>query len=471
MLNEIQTYFQDDFAIKFKEFEARDLSYSIFNKIDFHKSLHPVSFFRSDFRGTKFTNISFYKNNFDRSDFLNTVFINCTFEKVQFGCCQMKNCYFKNAKFTNNSYRNTSIHSTTFVNCEFPDESFLINMQHCKLFNCIFNGCSFEMSTTDSDTFENCVFNNTNIATMHAENHKFIHCDFKNICIDSSYFFGYSIAKCSLNEIIFLYRGEYVCYEDLKISNFLEKFERENRFNDMLNLFICTRAQNKIANMLKTCLEYYKTQPYGRILDIAVIFESLSFAALYETIDFVYLHEILSIMTEMDLSYYNFNERIEIQAFHTKLQNSLYLCPHSTEYLSRIDANSTSILSIKLNSDDYENCFEISKQLLNSVSNAEYWRLIEKQKGSWILIFSVATIVMLAALPKIVKNYADIYFEIRTKKVISNKIIQKIENTEVTLKDLHKLTATTKEAELLLPAGKCIDKNISKDISSIIANL
>ena len=470
MVNEVQMYYQNDF-IKFKEFEGKDLSYSIFEKVDFHKFIHSVSFYRSDFRGTKFTNINFYKNNFDRSDFLSAIIIDCTFDKVQFGCCQMKNCYFKNVRFTNNFYRNTSIHSTTFVDCEFPDETFLINMQHCKLINCTFSGCSFEMSTTDSNIFEKCKFINTNLATMHAENHKFIECELENVCIGSSYFFGYSIANCTLKQVVFLYRGERISFESLKLSEFIEKFEREHRFNDMLNLFISSNAQSQIPNLIKECFDYYKNISYGRMLDISVILESLSFAAIYETVDYEFLHDSLTTISEADLSSYNFDERIEIEALYTKLQNALYLSEHSEEYLARIDANRKSVLSIRFKSDDYDECILMARQLLNSISDADYWTLIEKQKGSWILIYSVATMVALSALPKIIKNYADVYFDIKTKKVISNKILQKLENTDVSFKDIKKLTAATQEAELTLPAGKCINKNISKEIATITAHL
>lgn len=453
--------------MEFKRFESKDLSYSVFENIDFHKYVHLVSFFRSDFRGTKFTNIEFYKNNFDRSDFLSTVFIDCSFEKVQFGCCQMKNCYFKNVTFTNNLYRNTSIHSTTFVNCEFPDETFLINMQHCKLVNCTFSGCTFEMSTTDSDTFENCKFYNTNLATMHAENHKFVACQFDNVCIGSSYFFGYSIAKCTWNQVVFLYRGEHVHFEDILVDEFLEKFEAEHRYNDMLNFYINRKVQEKIPDMLKKSLNYYKEASYGRMLDISVILESLAFAAMYETVDYETLHESLETIAETDMSYYSFDERIEIDALRTKLQNALYLRPHSEEYLDRINVNSKSTLSIRLNSDDYDKCVETARHVLDSVSDGNYWTLIEKQKGSWILIYSAATVVVLAALPKIIKNFADVYFDIKTKKVLSDKLLQKIENTDITLKDIKKLTAATQEAELMLPAGKCMNKNVSKDIADV----
>ncbi len=474
-MNKLQLYKQDDF-IDFKKFESRNLSYAVFENIDFHKFIHLISFFRSDFRGTKFTNIQFYKNNFDRSDFLSAVFIDCSFEKVQFGCCQMKNCYFKNVKFTNNLYRNTSIHSTTFIDCEFPDETFLINMQHCKLKNCTFGGCTFEMSTTDSDTFDNCIFFNTNLATMHAENHKFVKCQFHNVCIDSSYFFGYSIANCTWNQVTFLYRGDYVTFEDILVEDFVKTFEAEHRYNDIINFYISRKSQEKIPDILKKSFYYYKKLPYGRMLDISIILESLAFAAIYETVDYDILNKAITIIADADMSSYSFDERIEIDALCTKLQNALYLKPHSEKYLAQIDVSSISTLSIRLNSDDYDKCVETAEQLLNSISDESYWTLIEKQKGSWILIYSAATVIVLAALPKIIKNFADIYFDIKTKKVLSDKLLQKLEATDISLKDIKKLTTVTQEAELLLPAGECINKNISKNlmdvaISAITANM
>ena len=37
-----------------------------------------------------------------------------------------------------------------------------------------------------------------------------------------------------------------------------------------------------------------------------------------------------------------------------------------------------------------------------------------------------ATVIVLAALPKIIKNFADIYFDIKTKKYLSDKLLQKL---------------------------------------------
>ena len=55
-MKEVQLYNRDN-LIKFKQFESQNLSYSVFENIDFHECAHPVSFFRSDFRGTKFEKI------------------------------------------------------------------------------------------------------------------------------------------------------------------------------------------------------------------------------------------------------------------------------------------------------------------------------------------------------------------------------------------------------------------------------
>ena len=340
-------------------------------------------------------------------------------------------------------------------------------MQHCKLINCTFSGCTFEMSTTDSDIFEDCKFYNTNLATMHAENHKFVKCQFDNVCIGSSYFFGYSIANCSWNQVVFLYRGEHVDLNNILIDDVLEKFEVEHRYNDILNFYISGKNQEKIPDMLQKSFNYFSEASFGRMLDISLILESLSFAAIYETIDYEILYEALSIIEDIDISSYSFDERIEIDALRTKFQNALYLSPHSEEYLAKIDVNSISTLSIRLNNDNFDMCNKAAKNFLASISDESYWTLIEKQKGSWILIYSAATIIVLAALPKIIKNYADVYFDIKTKKVLSDKLLFKLQSTDISFKDIKKLVATTQEAELLLPAGQCINENLSKAMSDV----
>lgn len=76
--------------------------------------------------------------------------------------------------------------------------------------------------------------------------------------------------------------------------------------------------------------------------------------------------------------------------------------------------------------------------------------------------------IVLAALPKIIKNFSDVYFDIKTKKVLSDKLLQKLEASDVSLKEIKKLTTLTHEAELMTPAGNCMNKNISKNLTDVV---
>lgn len=464
-MNNIQVYNQQ-IINRIKQFESRDLSYSLLKDINFRDCTCNVSFFRSDFRGTKFENVNFYKNNFDRSDFLNSVFINCNFEKVNFGCCQIKNCYFEDVTFNSNLYRNTSIHSSTFVNCKFPDETFLINMQHCKLNNCSFSGCSFEMSTTDSDEFIDCNFTNTNLATMHAEDHTFINCSFDNVFLGSSYYFGYLITKCCFNNISFLYRGEYVDWNTMKSDELLHKFVSEHRYTEVINLLKVFKRKEEIPAYIKTALEHYSKYTFGRMLDISNIFKTLIFSATYEELSFDVLYKVLAIIKTEKFSYYTFEEKNHIMSLCSKFENALFIGNHSDDYLIDINPDMRSDVRLTFNLDELEECLDISKRIIDSVSNATHWKLVDKKKGSWILFFSVSTFALISALPRIIKNYSDVYFDIKLKKAISKKLLRELDSSKSLRKTLQ-IKDSLSSSKLLMPSGKCINEYELKNIKSI----
>lgn len=464
-MNKIQIYNQQAFN-KIKQFESRDLSYSLLQNINFKECVNNISFFRSDFRGTKFENVKFFKNNFDRSDFLNSVFIKCSFEKVNFGCCQIKNCYFEDIIFNSNLYRNTSIHSTTFINCEFPDETFLINMQHCKLINCTFSGCGFEMSTTDSNEFIDCSFVNTNLATMHAESHTFINCYFDNVFLGSSYYFGYLITKCYFKNVSFLYRGEYVDLNSLKSNDLLDKFIVEHRYTEIINILKTYNRENDIPMYVKKAMSHYTDYTWGRMLDISNIFKTLIFSAIYEEISFNVLYNILVLFEKESFLDYSFDERNEILSLCIKFKNALLLSQHNDEYLLNINPDLQAIVTFNFSDDDYDKCINISNRLINSVSNVKYWELVDKKKGSWILFFSVSAFALISALPRIIKNYSDIYFDIKVKKAISKKLLEEL-NSSKSLSKTKKINDSLCASKLLMPSGKCINENEIKNIKSI----
>lgn len=212
------------------------------------------------------------------------------------------------------------------------------------------------------------------------------------------------------------------------------------------------------------------------MLDIAVLFHSLIFASKYETVDYHQLHQSLSIIMDIDMSNFTFDERIEVESLCTKFKSALYLSPHSQEFLAKIETYNKSAISIRIDCDEYEKCVSIANNLLDTVSEKNNWVLVDKQKGSWILVYSAATVVVLAALPKIIKNYSDVYFDIKTKKALSQKVQKKIEEADVGVKEIGKLASAAHEAELLMPAGKTINNNVSREIidipiASITANM
>lgn len=469
-MNDVNIYTASCFN-SMKEYEAQNMSYSVFENIDFHQVPYTISFFRSDFRGAKFQKVLFYKNNLDRADFLNSIFIECSFDKINFGCCQMKNCYFENVSFTNNFYRNTSIHSCTFKNCKFPDEKFLINMQRCRLVNCDFIGCDFEMSTTDSDEFENCKFIDTNLATMHAENHNFIKCTFRNTFFDSSYYFGYFISKCSLHDVYFLYRGEYVDFKDINCASTIQLLRNEHRYNDLINVLKYNHEENKIIFEIKEGIQYFSNYHYGRMLELNFIFKTLILSALYEELDFEVLYNILSFFQDEKWETYSSNEKIEIGALIQKLQNSLFVADHSYDYLSSINLQKMSALTVQFESDDLDECLNNAQRFINDFSNIEYWKLIDKKQGSWFLTFAVPTVVLLSILPSVIKKYADVYFDIKVKRVLSKKLLSKLDSTRLSTDQIKNIESAIHLANLTMAEPISDHETIGEFIKSIRAEI
>lgn len=456
------------------KYERTNLNYMIFKEINFKKVPFPVSFFRSDFRGTKFENVKFYKNNFDRADFINSVFQECIFQKVNFGCCQMKNCLFNNVIFDGNFYKNTSIHSTTFIGCSFPDESFLINMQRCQFIDCNISGCLFEMSTTDTVTFQNCVIQNSNLATMHAEYHTFINCDLSNCFLGTSYFFGYLISDCTMSDILFLYRGYEVPFNELNIKEIYYDYKKNHRFFEMINVLIFIKKSDGIYYVIKEAFDFYEnpSSKYLRRLEIECIFRANIFYIEHEKISFEHAYKIANYFKSKNWDKYPIDERLKYLALTDELVNCLLTTDFSSEYINDISEEMTSVFTFKFNENDLNICLNnaytiMHKYLQDKIKNV---RLISKIKGSWILTFVLPTILVLTILPKIVREYADVYFDISLKQNINKKAINIINNKKISLPEFNQLVTTLSKNEVLtkdeIPAEKILSA-----IESISVNL
>lgn len=468
-MNRIQVYTSENMN-GLKRFEASNLSYSTIKNIDFAEIIPPISFMRSDFRGVKVNNVSFYKNNLDRSDFIDAVMEDVSFEKVNFGCCQIKNCYFKNAVFKNNYYRNASIHSTTFINCNFPDESFLINMQRCRFIDCSFNGCSFDMSTTDSDVFENCTFTNTNLATMHAENHTFVKCKFSKVLFDADYLLGYLTANCRFEDCQALYRGEYVSLDDLEIIASDKYLLEHRRYLELINWYHRKTEDAKIVKIIEESIPYYINHPYGRMLNLTGIFNALIFYTGHEEIKFDVMYDALTVIGGMSWDELSFSEQVELDALLLKYKETLFASNHSWNYVSKIDPSMNSTLTIRFDDDNYDKCISNAEVFMMQFVGDNNWELIDSHSGSWILTFLIPTMVLVYALPSIAKRYNDVFYDIKTKRKLGNLLLEKLDKPKLSTERIEEIEKIVVDAQLILPNGDN-DKDIIKEITSITANI
>lgn len=213
-------------------------------------------------------------------------------------------------------------------------------------------------------------------------------------------------------------------------------------------------------------MSHYADYRWGRMLDISNIFKTLIFSAIYEEISFNVLYNILVFFEKENFLDYSFVERNDILSLCMKFKNALLLSQHNDEYLLNINSDLQAIVTFNFSNDDYEKCLNISNRLINSVSNVKYWELVEKKKGSWILLFSVSAFTLLSALPRIIKNYSDVYFDIKVKKAISKKLLDELDSSK-SLKKTKEINASLCASKLLMPSGKCINENELKNIKSI----
>lgn len=282
--------------------DKEDFSYTMFENVDFTIDISPTSFFRCDFRGTKFINVIFNKNNFDRADFISSVFINCNFIDVDIASCEMKNCYFNNIHFKGNIYNNTSIQECTFTNCVFDNENFLINMKNCTFTDCEFLYCKFERSTTESLEFSHCNIVSSDFANMHAERYKFKNCNLSDNSFDICYIFGYFFYETNIFNINIIYMGEILKFNERNVkTKFTIDLWKQHRFYEFINSNILfSKYKNTLPLLKNAFLELIAINKYERKLEIYNILDMLSFYAYCNVFDFSLIKSILEYFDEFN---------------------------------------------------------------------------------------------------------------------------------------------------------------------------
>ncbi|PYE50157.1 pentapeptide repeat-containing protein [Paenibacillus barcinonensis] len=407
--------------------EKEDLTYTVFEKLNFIDELPQISFFRSDFRGSKFVEVQFYKNNFDRADFISAVFDSCLFKEVNIAASEIKNCYFNNCEFSLNDYANTSIQECTFENCNFENEQFLVNMKNCKFINCTLHKCQFERSTTEKMDFNHCHISESNMATMHAENYSFSFCKLENVSFGISYIFGYLFHETDISGLDVLYRGNSVKMNIENFSEYIISLLSHQRFYEFINanIFLFKKFDEIPDHFSHALIELSKINNSTRKLQITYILDMISFYTLNNQLPYKFICEILKRLDQFDWSIFPFDEQLVYMSLHKKIEMIITNFQYDYSFIES-SANSTLFLTFTCKTDEYQEAFEITSNMLDELHSKlgfpKKYNLILKEKGSWILTFVVASTVGLM-LPKLFNDYSNIYFNF----VLKNRLLKKAE--------------------------------------------
>lgn len=432
--------------------EKEDLTYMSFLNFKQDKMNTPISFYRSDFRGSSFSNCHFFSNNFDRADLISCVLLNCSFFRVNIAASEIKNCYFKDTNFIENNYNHTSIQESTFENCEFTNEKLLLNAKNCTFINCKFISCSFERSTTESLKFNNCEIFNTDLATMHAERHNFVQCRIRNSSMGISYIFGYLFYNTDLNDIKILYRGEEIKLTKEAISHHARLLWAEQRYHEFLNANIICHNLDAVPNMLKNILEaLLNINPYLRRLEVNNLFEVLQFYVQNNVIPCPIYLKTLEILETFDWKRFTSEERLIYLAGYEMLKLFVIDGDYNNEFiLSALD--SYSILVIHCRTNDYDtakkNTYQFLNDLCETLNMSANFEFVDAKKGSWIFTFFIITALALT-IPKIISEAANVSFEINTKRQISKRLKAKLRKKNLTMDELKTISEIASNTGLI----------------------
>ena len=459
--------------------EKEDLSFHLFNNLDFTTNKRHISFFRSDFRGSRFVDVKFYRNNFNRADFISCTFRNCSFDVVAFGCCEMKNCYFENVTFDANNYNNMSVQQCSFINCNFKSEHFLMTMYDCNFNNCRFEGCSFEQSSTEKLVFTNSQIYNSDLATMHAEGHVFNSCELKHVCIDVSYVFGYLFYETKTDDIDFLYRGEIVNLKSL--TDLSKRLLIEQRFFEFINANMIFKAGNDIADIIidsfdKLCIidiSQFRKNEMCNILSAICFYVNKSMLPFRE------LTKLIMHISSFNWRQFPFDEYIEYLSKIEKINHIISAGEYklSTKFLETIPREDFAILVLYCDTNDFDEALNSAQKLIENLLNKckmpSAYSLIDRKKGSWELAFAIPMFCAVA-LPVFLKNVVksgNICIEIDFKKNMVKKLKKMSENDDITLAELKMIAEIATMSQIVSSDTKDMSLEILDMTKDIIKSI
>lgn len=415
--------------------EKQDLTYQIFKDLDYTKLVHKTSFYRSDFRGSKFENITFYQNNFDIADFINNIFFNVEFKEVQFGEAEFKNCVFQKCFFKENSYVSASFTNCTFLKCDFSKEEFRLDMKDCIFKDCTFRTCVFDQCSTDTIEFNDCVILKCELSTMHAENYKIINCIFRDTYLGINFLGTYLIKGTDFNLLSFKYRGEIVSNIN---NNFFSQYTHDmfehSRYYEYLNLLIIFHSKCNLEDELVRVIKKFNTieNENLRMYTIKSIFEMLEF---YFGSDCLSISTTCSLLTVLEQykNIFSDDEKLNIECGIFRIENLIASSDMSFEYLLKCDPLKTASAELTFATDDIEEAktkvdnliCKINQGLADNFYHSPY--IITSIKKGSVIITIASSLLLILLAAKVSKNVCHTVCKMKIEIVASKKVINSIE--------------------------------------------
>lgn len=438
-----------------QSYEKCDLSYRVLKDLDF-SIIGPISFFRSDFRGSKFSSITFCHNNFDLADFIGNTFMNVEFREINWGNSEVKNCYFTKCQFFSNSYNDSAIHNTTFEKCIFENETFRFTMFDCEFHNCQFINCTFDQCTTDNLVFSGCQIIKTEMSTMHAENFKFLNCIIRDTYLGSCFMGTYLFKNVDMNLLSFKYRGEIQSLHSNFFDELIDTFLIQKRYFEHLNLLLLCRKTSDFSKVFRTLFPQIleESNPNTRNYNIKNSIEMLIFYYNSDLLQFSSLLEIMAFLQTLNqnTSIIPHGSVLVFREAVFKLSNTISEADFDSDYLASIPDSKCCRVVIHCTDTSFQQAeerinriFEIANQKLNNHYEPPYFKIIEEKKGSVILTISSALLLSLMAA-KVVKSIFGIFCEMKITSAKTKKEVELIENSK-SVTSLRKITQVDKTLE------------------------
>lgn len=425
----------------------------LFEDLNFGEISESVSFYRSDFRGSKFLNFKLINNNFDRADFIDSYIEFGRIEKCQFGT-DFLNTYFSKVSFYKNDFESCSFSNCTFDHCEFYGDLFQeVGMRNCTFSDCLFEGVDFSMNTVDEVFFEKTSFNVIDFSNQTAINIHFVNCKFNEFKIDPDYIGSYFIRGDFLGEITFVYRGHEISLLEEQHEIFeglITLYIENNRYYEALNmLFQKTMLDNSIGeelvnilkNLFREQIVIVKSYHIEKCLDVIqfYLFErGLQLSVFFFILPVV--EKLLENSNELGSRVKHLNKASLIR--HYLEEELLFRIVHTDEFEGK-----SFLIELEIGTNDREYAISVVKSFFNDLEkeirisdDIKLYEIVNVKSGSIIMdvICYASLLVPLSYVYKRVRrNFNEVAVDYAYRKA-AVKLLNNVESVE-DMKEAHKI--------------------------------